>query len=142
MQRFGFSLLLICFFIFSAVPAGCAGKSYDEKEMGRLATFVRVVMDIVSSEYDDKPVPKLIKKEQLRKIIIKANTDFEELELLDKYGMIIVSDGKEMGAVVWDPKTNRKLIQDLRCTAKVDDPAWRKTVTGNDFTLDWGICAH
>lgn len=140
MRRFGYSFLVLSLFIATAAPSSCTTKSYDEKEMGGLATLARVVMDIVSSEYIDKPVPRIITKAQVKEIVTRVNTNFEELKLLDKYDMVIVSKGNELGCVIWDPENGRKLIQDLRCTPKLDEPDWRQTVFGNDFTLSWAIC--
>ena len=139
MRRFGYSLLIVIVFFLTAGPGGCA-KTYDEKEMGGLATLSRVVMDIVSSEYIGKPVPQVISETQIRQIVTRVNTNLEELKLLDKYDMVIVSDGTQMGCVIWDPENGRKLIQDLRCTQKLDEPAWPQEVFGKDFTLSWAMC--
>ncbi len=139
MRRFGFSLLIIVFFFCTAAPSGCA-KSYDEKEMGGLATFARVAMDIVSSEYIDKPVPQVISETQIKEIVTRVNKDIDELKLLDKYDMVIVSNGTQIGCVIWDPDNGQKLIQDLRCTPKLDEPTWRQKVFGSDFTLSWSMC--
>ena len=141
MRRFGYSLLIVIFFFLTAAPSGCDTTSYDEKEMGGLATLARVVMDIVSSEYIDKPVPQVISKTQIKEIVTRVNTNFEELKLLDKYDMVIVSNGTQIGCVIWDPENGRKLIQDLRCTPKLDEPTWRQKVFGKDLTLSWAICA-
>jgi hypothetical protein len=140
MRRFGYSLLIILLFFFTAAPSSCSTMSYDEKEMGGLATFARVVMDIVSSEYIDKPVPQIISKTQLKEIVTRVNTNFEELKLLNKYDMVIVSHGTQIGCVIWDPENGRKLIQDLRCTQKSDELSWRQKLFGKDFTLSWAIC--
>jgi hypothetical protein len=139
MRRFGYSLLIIVLFFLSAAPSGCT-TSYDEKEMGGLATLARTVMDIVSSEYVENPVPQIISKTEIREIVTRVNTNFDELKLLDKYDMIIVSDGRQIGCVIWDPENGRKLIQDLRCTPKLDEPTWRQKIFGGDFTLPWAIC--
>jgi hypothetical protein len=140
MRRFGYSLLVIVLFFSTAAPSNCTNKIYDEQEMGGLATLARVVMDIVSSDYIDKPVPQTITKTQIKEIVTRVNTNFEELKLLDKYDMVIVSDGKQIGCVIWDPENGRKLIQDLRCTPKFDEPTWRQMVFGPDFTLSWSLC--
>lgn len=140
MRRFGYSLVLILVFFLTAAPGGCGTKSYDEKEMGGLATLARVVMDIVSSEYIDKPIPQTISKTQVKEIVTRVNMKFDELKLLDKYDIVIVSNGKQIGCVIWDPENGRKLIQDLRCTPKLDEPTWRQEVFGSDFTLPWTIC--
>jgi hypothetical protein len=140
MRRFGYSLRLITFFFLTAALSGCSTTSYNEKEMGGLATLDRVVMDIVSSEYIDKPVPQIISKTQIKEIVMRVNTNFEELKLLDNYDIVIVSNGKQIGCVIWDPTNGRKLIQDLRCTQKLDEPTWRQKVFGKDFTLSWAIC--
>lgn len=139
MRRFGFSLLIVFVFFFTAAPSGCI-KSYDEKEMGKLATFARVVMDIVSSEYIGKQIPNVITKDQIKEIVIRKNSNMDELKLLDRYNMVIVSHGTQIGCVIWDPDDGRKLIQDLRCTSKLDEPTWRQKVFGSDFTLSWAIC--
>jgi len=139
MRRFGYSLLIIVLFFFTAAPSGCA-KSYDEKEMGSLATFAREVMDIVSSEYIDKPVPQIISKTQIRKIVTRVNKDFDQLKFLDKYDMVIVSNSSQIGCVIWDPENGQKLLQDLRCTPKLDEPTWRQKIFGSDFNLSWAIC--
>jgi len=141
MRRFGYSFLIIIFFFLTAAPSGCDTASYDEKEMGGLATLSRVVMDIVSSEYIDKPVPQSISETQIKEIVTRENTNFEELKLLDKYDMVIVSNGTQIGCVIWDPDNGRKLIQDLRCTQKLDEPTWRQKIFGKDFTLSWAVCA-
>jgi hypothetical protein len=140
MRRFGYSFLIILFFFSAAAPGSCTAKSYDEQEMGGLATFARVVMDIVSSEYIDKPFPQTLTKTQIKEIVTRVNTNFEELKLLDKYDMVIVSSGKQFGCVIWDPENGRKLIQDLRCTPKLDESTWRQKIFGKDFTLSWAIC--
>jgi hypothetical protein len=67
-------------------------------------------------------------------LIAKAN------KLLDKYDMVIVSNGTRIGCVIWDPENGRKLIQDLRCTSKLDEPTWRQKVFGKDLTLPWTVC--
>ncbi len=139
MRRFGYSLLLIICFFLTAAPSSCT-TSYDEKEMGGLATLDRVVMDIVSTEYINKPVPQIISKNQIKEIVTRVNTNFEELKLLDKYDIVIVSSGKQIGCVIWDPENGRKLIQDLRCTPKLDEPTWQQKVFGNEFTLSWAKC--
>lgn len=140
MRRFGYSILFLIIFLFTAAPGGCDDRKYDEKDMGRLATLTRVVMDIVSSEYIGRPIPKKISEEDIKAMVVKNNTDFEELKLLDKYDMMIVSDGKYMGAIVWDPENGRKLIQDLRCTKKIEEPSWRNVSYGNEFSLSWSVC--
>jgi hypothetical protein len=139
MRRFGFSLLIVFFFFIIAAPSSCT-KSYDEKEMGELFTFDRVVMDIVSSEYISKQIPDKITKDQIKEIVIRKNSNMDKLKFLDKYNMVIVSHGTQIGCVIWDPENDRKLIQDLRCTPKLDEPTWRQKVFGSDFTLSWAIC--
>ena len=108
--------------------------------MDGLATLARVVMDIVSSEYVDKPIPQIISKVQIKEIVTRLNTNFEELKLLDEYDMVIVSNGTQIGCVIWDPQNGRKLIQDLRCTPNPDELTWRQKVFGRDFTLSCAIC--
>ena len=139
MRRFGFSLLIVFFFFIIAAPSSCT-KSYDEKEMGELFTFDRVVMDIVSSEYISKQIPDKITKDQIKEIVIRQNSNMDKLKLLDRYNMVIVSKGNQIGCVICDPENGRKLIQDLRCTPKLDEPTWRQKVFGCNFTLPWSIC--
>jgi len=142
MRRFGFSAFVLSIFLFLASVGGCDEQTYDEKDMGQLATLTRTVMDIVKSEYVGVEVPKKLSEPKIIEIVTRVNTNFSQLKLLDKYDMEIVSDGKHLGAVVWDPNNGRKLIQDLRCTKKLDKAAWRTSLYGNTFSLDWAICAH
>lgn len=139
MRRFGFSAVILLLVFSIPVTAGCE-KVYNEKEMGELATLTRTVMDIVSSEYIGISVPKTIAEPQIIEIVIRVNTDFAELRMLDKYDMVIVSDGVQIAAVVWDPENERKLIQDLRCTKSLDEPTWRNVSYGHEFTLNWSLC--
>lgn len=142
MRRFGWHSLIIVLIVSLVTVTTSCEKVYDEKEMGRLATLTRVVMDIVRSQYIESQVPAELSEPQIIDIVVKANTDFEELKMLDKYDMEIVSDGANIGAVVWDPGNDRKLIQDLRCTKYLDDPAWRNVFYGKEFTLNWDICTQ
>jgi hypothetical protein len=139
MRRFGFSLLIIFVFFIIAAPSSCT-KSYDEKEMDYLFTFDTVVMNIVNSEYIGKQIPEKITKDQIEEIVIRRNGKMDELKYLDRYNMVIVSNGTQIGCVIWDPENERKLIQDLRCTPYPDERTWRKKVFGHDFTLSWSIC--
>ena len=139
MRRFGFSLLIVFVFFIIAAPSSCT-KFYDEQEMGHLFTFDTVVMKIVSSEYIGKQIPNLITKDQIKEIVIRRNGKMDELKFLDRYNMVIVSNGTQIGCVIWDPENDRKLIQDLKCTPNLDEPTWRQKVFGSDFTLSWEIC--
>ncbi|MBI5641175.1 MAG: hypothetical protein HZA17_12185 [Nitrospirae bacterium] len=141
MRRSGYSVLIILLIVFVPLLGACDEKKYDEKKMGQLATFVRVIMDIVSTEYIDRPIPKEVSEKQIVEIVKKDNTDFQELKLLDTYDIVMVSDGVQLGAVVWDPDNGRKLIQDLRCTKSPDELTWSQVVYGQEFTLSWGLCA-
>lgn len=140
MRRFGYSLVLLYVVLAVAGSGGCDERAYDEKDMGRLATFTRVVMDIVKSTYIEAKISLEIPEDKIRKIVIENNTDFEEIALLDLYDMKIVSDGEQIESVIWDPASNRKLIEDLRCTKKLDWAAWRTVTYGSDFTLNWSLC--
>ena len=108
MRRFGWHSLIILLIVLLVTATTSCENVYDEKEMGRLATLTRVVMDIVRSQYIESQVPAELSEPQIIDIVVKANTDFEELKMLDKYDMEIVSDGTNIGAVVWDPGNNRK----------------------------------
>jgi len=119
---------------------GQAKKSYDEKEMTRLATLTRTVMNIVRTDFIDTPFPATLNETQIVEIVRRLNTNFAELKLLDRYDMVMVSNGKQLAAVAWDPKTDRKLLQDLRCTSQLDEATWREFVFDHDFTLGWIAC--
>lgn len=140
MRHFGYSIFILFAVLVTSVTGGCNEKAYDEKDMGKLATFTRVVMDIVYGAYINKRLPGEIPEESIKMIVIDKNTDFEELRLLEIYDMKIVSYGKQLGAVVWDPKNGRKLIEDLRCTKSPDAIAWRDITYGSNFTLNWSLC--
>lgn len=121
--------------------SGCSENRHTEKEIGQLATLTRTVMNIVFSEYIESPkIPRRISEGEIRNIISKVNTEFDQLKFLDQYEMEIVSDDTHIAAIMWDPKSNRKILQDLRCTSILDEESWRHNYTGNEFTLDWKIC--
>lgn len=142
MQRFGYNIFFLLIFVFTAGIGSCTDGTYGEENMGPIATLIAVVMDIVSSEYIDIELPERIEKSQIKEIVLRNNTDFDELKYLDKYEMIIVSNKTEIAAVVWDLANDRKLFQDLRCTTYVDEHSWRSELFGSDFTLDWAICGQ
>ena len=100
-------------------------------------------MSIVKGEYYGKTLPAQINEDEIILIVRTQNSQhFKELEQLDgEIELMIVSEGALMGAVIWDSGNNRKLIQDLQCTLKLDDPAYQREVFGNEFTLDWKICS-
>ena len=135
MRRYGFDGIVTILLII--VIVGCSlfnrqpKKSYDEKEMARLATLTRTAMNIV-----------ILNETQIVEIVCRLNTNFAELKLLDRYDMVMVSNSKQLAAVAWDPKTDRKLLQDLRCTSQLDEATWREVVFGNDFSLGWTACEH
>lgn len=146
MRRFGFRFTLVCLLLTTLFASGCAlhadpcAKTYDEKEMGQLATLTRVVLDIVRSDYLDAPMPETLTEQQVIETVRRLNTDFAELRMLDRYDMLIVSDGQQLAAVVWDPLNDRKLIEDLRCTRKLDAAVWRECASGGEFMLGWEGC--
>jgi hypothetical protein len=139
-------LKIIAIFVWAAVIAGCSWfarpetETYDEREMAQLATLTRTVMNIVRSDYIGKAFPAVLDETRIVATVTRLNTDFSELKLLDHYDMVMVSDGKHLAAVVWDPKTDRKLLQDLRCTSRLDEATWRESVLGHEFTLGWQNC--
>lgn len=139
-------LKIIAILIWAAVIAGCSWfaktdtETYDEREMAQLATFTRTVMNIVRSDYIGKAFPAVLDETRIVATVSRLNPNFSELKLLDRYDMVMVSNGKHLAAVVWDPKTDRKLLQDLRCTSRIDEATWRETVLDHEFTLGWQSC--
>ena len=149
MRRSGRNLHIVLVAVFVAViSTACAAvdsnscREYSEKDMGQLATFVRVTMDIVSSAYVDEATPALVPEERIKELIRERGTPFKELELLDQYELIIVSHEGQWAAVAWDPIYDQKLLQDLRCTKLLDEPSWRTCIHGHELTLDWRTCEN
>lgn len=147
MQRSGYNLHIVLLAVFVLTTStACAAidsnscREYSEKDMGQLATFVRVTMDIVSSTYMGEPAPAILSEEEIKELIRQRGTPFKELELLDKYEMTMVSHEGQWAAVVWDPANEQKLVQDLRCTTRLDELSWRACNHGHEFTLDWRTC--
>lgn len=147
MQRFGYKARAVLLIVFvSYVSTACATtgeggcRQHSEKEMGQLATFVRVSMDIVSSEYMDEATPPALTEEKIKALIEQRGTPFKELDLLRQYDLVMISQGGQWAAVAWDPENDQKLLQDLRCTKVLDDPTWRTCSRGHEFTLDWNKC--
>lgn len=141
MRRFGFSVLICFVVLIPSLSLGECDRVYDEEDMGKLTTLTRIVMDIVFSEFVDKPAPKKIEQPQILGIVRTGNVDFEQLKMFEKYHIVMVSDGKSnFAAVVWDARNDRKLLQDLRCTLYPDDKAWERVEYGHDFTLSWNLC--
>jgi hypothetical protein len=143
MQRFGLNVLIVFVVIFVGTGASCAGKIYHEDDMARFATMVRTTMSIVKGKFYEKTIPYQINEDEIIEIVRSDNSrHFKELKQLDgRIELMIVSDGTHMGAIIWDSDNNRKLIQDLQCTLKLDDPTWQREEFGNEFTLDWKICS-
>lgn len=138
-------IILLAIFVLTTSTSHAAVDSnscreYSEKDVGQLATFVRVTMDIVSSSYDSENTPALVTEENIREIIRQRGTPFKELELLDLYELNMVTHEGQWAAVAWDPTTNQKLLQDLRCTTRLDEPSWKTCTYGNELTLDWRTC--
>lgn len=139
---------LKCFaaFFLIIVIAGCnrfpgqTKETYDEQEMARLATLTRTVMNIVRSDFIGTVLPPALDETRIVETVRRLNTDFSELKLLERYDMVMVSNGKRLAAVAWDPETDRKLLQDLRCTSRLDEATWRQSVAGHEFTLGWQPC--
>lgn len=143
MQRFGFKTLIVFLVVFVGAGTSCAGNFYRADDMAKLSTLVRTTMSIVKGEYYGKTLPSRINEDEIIQIVRTQNSrHFKELEQLEgKVELMIVSDGTYMGAVIWDSGNNRKLIQDLQCTLKLDDPTYQREEFGNEFTLDWKICS-
>ena len=144
MLRFGFknivTILLVIVITSCCWFNGRPKKSYDEQEMAQLATLTRTLMNIVRTDFIDTPVPDTLNETHIVEIVRHLNTNFAELELLNRYDMVMFSNGKQLATVVWDPKTDRKLLQDLRCTSQLDEATWLEYVFGHDFTLGWVAC--
>jgi len=144
MLRFGFknivTILLVIVIASCSWLNGRAKKSYDEQEMAKLATLTRTMMNIVRTDFIDTPFPATLNETQIVEIVHRLNTNFAELKLLDRYDMAMFSNGKKLAAVAWDPETDRKLLQDLRCTSQIDEATWREFVFDHDFTLGWVAC--
>ena len=147
MRRSGRNLHIILVAVLVAtISTACAAvdssscREYSEKDMGKLATFVRNTMDIVSSVYMGEVMPALVPEERIKELIRERGTPFKELELLDQYELIMVSHEGQWAAVAWDPIYDQKLLQDLRCTKLLDEPSWRTCIHGHELTLDWHTC--
>lgn len=125
MLRFGLksivTILLVIIIASCCWVNGQAKKSYDEQEMAQLATLTRTVMNIVRTDFIAKPFLATLNETQIVEIVRRLNTNFAELNLLDRYDIAMFSNDKQLAAVAWDPKTDRKLLQDLRCTSKLDE---------------------
>lgn len=143
MQRFGFKTLIVFLVVFVGAGTSCAGNFYHEDDMAKLSTLVRTTMSIVKGEYYGKTIPFQINEVEIIQIVRTQNSrHFKELEQLEgKIELMIVSDGTYMGAVIWDSGNNRKLIQDLQCTLKLDDSSYQREEFGSKFTLDLKICS-
>jgi len=144
MRRFGFESVLL--FLGILFVSGCCchvdpcRTEYGEKNMGQLATLTRTAMDIVWSDHLGDSIPAVMPEPEILETIRRLNTDFEELKMLDRYEMVMVSDGKNLATVVWDPENDRKLIEDFRCTKKLDLAAWRECSFGKELSSGWDIC--
>jgi len=140
MQRFGFNLTILFLTISLFAMLGCNPTVYNDNDMVPLTTLSRVVMDIVKSNYIEKPAPTEISEDEIKAIVAARGKALDALDQLSKYDIKIVSNGTKLAAIFWDPKNGRKLIEDLQCTNKVDFKAWKEELYGNDLTLDWGVC--
>lgn len=124
----------------ACVPIGAKQcREYNDKDIEQFSTLVRVTMDIVSSEYE-QPLPALIPEEKIKELIQRRGTPFKELELLDQYELIMVSHEGQWAAVAWEPGSDQKILQDLRCTKKLDEASWKSCSHGHEMTLDWQAC--
>lgn len=121
----------------------CATQRYSEEDMTRMATVVRTTMSIIKGVYFGEDIPEEISEDELINIILTQNSPhFKELGIFHSYIEIkIISNTKDIGAVVWDSRTHRKIMQDLECTLKLDDATWKGEEFDDSFTLDWGICS-
>lgn len=146
MQRFGFNLktLFLAISLFTLLGCNPAGyqkhTAYSDEDMAPLTTLSRVVMDIVKSNYLETPAPTEISEDEIKTIVAARGKGLDALDHLSTYKIKMVSNGKKIAAIFWDPTNNRKLIEDLQCTSKVDLKAWNEELYGNDLTLNWGIC--
>lgn len=142
MQRSGYNIFLLVLVFFTVAITSCANERYSDDDMARMATVVRTTMSIIKGKYYGSAIPEIILEKQIIEIVREENSShFKELEQFnDKFDIKIVSHNKLIGAIVWDSENNRKLIQDLRCTLKLDDSVWKRNVMGSEFTLDWNVC--
>lgn len=142
MQRFGYNIFLAVFILFVVTSTSCLNNSYSDDDMARMATVVRTTMSIIKGKYYDSVIPEKITEKEIIDIVRTENSShFKEMNQFDgELDIKIVSHNKFIGAIVWNSNTNRKLIQDLRCTLKLDDPVWERKEMGSQFTLDWNIC--
>lgn len=142
MQRFGFNSLMIFLVIVAGTSSSCATNVYRDDDMAKLATLARTTMSIVKGEYYGKTLPAQLDENRIIEIVRTRNSsNFKELDQLDgQTELMIVSDGTSMGAIIWDSDSDRKLIQDLQCTPKLDDAAYQREEFGHAFALDFKTC--
>ena len=143
MRRFGFNPLIVFLVVIIGAGSSCMEDySYSEGEIGKLSTLVRTTLDITKGKYYGKTLPSQMNEDEIVQIILSERPHFKELELLEgEIELMFVSNGTDIGAIIWDSGNNRKLIQDLQCTRKLDDPTYQREEFGNTFTLDWKICS-
>lgn len=88
MRRFGYKSVVIILGLL--IISGCCWHvdpcrtEYSENEMGQLATLTRTTMDIVWSEHLEVAIPEVLKEPQIVETIRRLNTDFEELQMLNR----------------------------------------------------------
>ena len=140
MQRSGFRRAFPLLLIFLLVLAACDPVTYKDEDMAPLTTLSRTLLNVVKASLTGQSLPAEIGEDEIRAIVAARGRAMPALAQLDRFDMRIVSNGKRLAAVIWDPKSGRKLIEDLRCTSQVDTKAWRQEVYGSDLTLDWGLC--
>lgn len=140
MQHFGYNIIFVI--LLTITSSSCATNRYSDDDMARMATVVRTAMNIIKGKYYYSDIPSVTNEKKTIEIVLKENSShFKEMEQFDGALEIkIISNGKYIGVIVWNSDTNRKLIQDLRCTLKLDDKAWKREALGSEFNLDWNIC--
>lgn len=143
MQHSGFKLFTVFLIILFGACTSSADDLYHEVDMAKLSTLVRTTMSIVKGEYYGRTIPSRISEDDIVQMVRAQNSrHFKELEQIDgNINLEIVSNGSQIGAIVWDSNNNRKLIQDLQCTLILDDPAYQRKEFGNEFSLDWNKCS-
>jgi len=144
MRHFGFKKAALgALLLGMLLLQGCLGAPvrYSDEQMGPLTTLSRVTMDAVWGMYVGETLPENLDEAQIKQVVAARGRPVEGLEeALDTYDMRIVTHDRQMEAIFWDPKTTRKLHEDMRCTRFVDFKAWEVQASGSEPTLDWGIC--
>jgi hypothetical protein len=140
-KRFGIKFLLISVFVALSyfLFINLSIQNYTAETMGPLEPFSRNVLSIVKGNYLGKEVPEKISEDKIIQLIKSRGQPFAGMTYFEKYDVAIYSKNKKIACVIWDPKTNRKLLEDVYSTKQPDSKAWEKELYGNDFTIGWNL---